>query len=257
MIARAYNKPLGYPGDYQVMLYYYRNALEGDSVFGKVFHKFFVEHPLSNGVRTRCGYVVNLMKSQHKRVLQRNGNRDDTLFRVTSLGCGPGREVSVFTNDDSDWPGEVIWTLVDQEEDTLGVAYHEGHREIMASKAKAMLQCLNVSFVQVLNEPGILPNEPQDFVFSTGLFDYLSQSRGERLIEGLYERLSNDGVLAVANALGPNEHSWCPEFVLDWTLIYRSRQEMQQLARLLPPSAEIEVTVEPGGAYYFIIIRKH
>jgi hypothetical protein len=50
---RAYTKPLGYPGDYKVMLYYYANTFEGESVFAKVLHKFAVEHPLSNGVRTR------------------------------------------------------------------------------------------------------------------------------------------------------------------------------------------------------------
>jgi extracellular factor (EF) 3-hydroxypalmitic acid methyl ester biosynthesis protein len=58
MIARAYQKPLGYPGDYRVMLYYYANAYEGDTAFAKLFHKLFINHPLSAGVCTRKDYVV-------------------------------------------------------------------------------------------------------------------------------------------------------------------------------------------------------
>src|SRR5262249_4846082 len=58
MVHRSYTKPLGYPGDYQVMEYYYDDSFEGDSAFAKVVHKLFVRHPLSAGVCTRKDYVL-------------------------------------------------------------------------------------------------------------------------------------------------------------------------------------------------------
>jgi hypothetical protein len=44
---------------------------------------------------------------------------------------------------------------------------------------------------------------------------------------------------------------------MDWTMLYRTRDEMLRLAGLLPENAEVSVVLEPGGAYYFLLVRKH
>ena len=45
--------------------------------------------------------------------------------------------------------------------------------------------------------------------------------------------------------------------ILDWTLLYRTREQMVRLGALVAgEAAEVEVTVEPGGAYYFLLVRK-
>ena len=255
MVHRSYTKPLGYPGDYRVMMYYYDNKLEGGSVFAQVFHKLFIEHPLSNGVRTRCDFVVGLMQKEHDRVIATN---QGGTFRVTSLGCGPARESAEYIAQRRDWSGDAIWTLIDQEDQTLSVAYNDCHREIAKAGARGRIQCLNVSFSQVLDDPTLVPlSDPQDLIFSVGLFDYLREVRAQELIGGLYDRLAPGGLLTVGNAAGPNEYSWSPEFILDWTLIYRTRDEMLRLTQNLPKGAEIDVVLEPGQAYYFLLIRKH
>ena len=35
------------------------------------------------------------------------------------------------------------------------------------------------------------------------------------------------GLLAIGNALGPNDHFWMCEFACDWTLIYRDRDDLR------------------------------
>jgi len=253
---RAYTKPLGYPGDYQVMLHYYANSFEGDSVFAKVLHKFAVEHPLSNGVRTRKDFMIEIMDREHERVIERHG--DATDFKVANLGCGPAREVSDFIAKKQSWPGSVTWTLIDQEEKALSVAYRTGQAEISRWGSSAKLFLLNLSFVQLLSEGVPLQeSSTQDFVFSTGLFDYIRESRAQTLILALYDLLAEDGLLAIGNAVAPQEMFWSAEFLVDWTILYRSRDEMLRLAALLPETAEVEVVAEPGQAYYFLMIRKH
>lgn len=256
MVHRAYTKPLGYSGDYQVMLYYYNNALEGDSVFARVFHKFAVEHPLSAGVRTRKDFVIELIEREHRRYLALQ--ESDSVFRVASLGCGPAWEVSDFIERQKGWPGQVVFTLIDQEDEALSIAYHQSQRQVQATGANAAIHCLNLSFIQVLRDPSLVPIEhPQHFIFATGLFDYLRESTAQVLIRALYEQLASGGLLAVGNAVSPNDHFWSPEFILDWTMLYRTREEMLRLGELLPDTAELDVAVEPGKAYYFLIVRKH
>jgi extracellular factor (EF) 3-hydroxypalmitic acid methyl ester biosynthesis protein len=256
IVRRAYTKPLGYSGDYQVMLYYYDDTPEGDSVFARVFHKFGVEHPLSAGVRTRRDYVIDLLENEHKRYLA--SGESEPIFRVASLGCGPAREVSDFIGRQKAWPGQAVFTLIDQEDEALSIAFHQSRRQVQATGANAVIQCLNLSFIQILRDPSLVPIEhPQHVIFATGLFDYLREATAQVLIRALYGQLAVGGMLAMGNALGPNDHFWPPEFMLDWTMLYRTRPEMRRLAALLPESAEVDVVVEPGKAYYFLLARKH
>ena len=252
---RAYLKPLGYPGDYQVMLYYYNKSFEGDSVFAKVFHRIGIEHPLAHGVCTRKDMIVDVMEVEHDRVLAERTS--DPVFRVASLGCGPAREVSEFIARRRVWPGSAVWTLIDQEEEALGVAYRACRREIGEWGSPGQLNLLNLSFVQMVNE-GVPVNQPesQDFIYCTGLFDYIKQERAQAIICTLFDLLAPGGLLSIGNAIAPQNCFWTPEFLGDWTILYRTREQVAGLADRLPVSARREVVVEPGNAYYFLNVRK-
>jgi hypothetical protein len=252
---RAYTKPLGYPGDYQSMASCYTNGYEGESTFAKVFHKFAVEHPLSNGVRTRKDYLVGVMKSEHEKLIE--SNQEAPVFRVVSLACGPAREVSDYIQASDGWPGKTIWTLIDQEEESLSVAYRDCQEKLAGIGSVGQLNLLNLSFVQLLTD-GVPLSQPrsQHLVFCAGLFDYLRESRAKILIRGLFDLLAEGGLLAIGNAVAPQEMFWSAEFLVDWTLLYRTEEEMLRLGALLPESAEVEVIKEPGQAYYFLLARR-
>lgn len=255
-VNRSYMKPLGYPGDYKVMEWCYANNYEGEDVFGRVLHKFFVDHyPLSIGVRTRKDLMVEIISREHQRKLAEMG--DDARFRVVSLGCGPAKEVSEYISRTKNWPGKSEWTLIDQEEEALSVAYQASRRQIGKWQSNADLSLLNLSFVQMLSE-GLPLQEPgtKDLIFSVGLFDYLRESRAQVLIRAMFDLLDEGGLIVIGNAVAPNEFFWAAEFLGDWTLLYRTKEEMRALANLVPESAEISVTTEPAGAYHFLLVRR-
>jgi hypothetical protein len=62
--------------------------------------------------------------------------------------------------------------------------------------------------------------------------------------------------MSVGNAISPQDCFWTAEFLGDWSMIYRTREQVERLATKLPDSAHREVIVEPGNAYYFLNIRK-
>ena len=256
LINRAYCKPLGYPGDFQTMVYVYKNALEGPNCFSRIFHKYICDEPLAAGVRTRKDLIKQLTVDETERIAQSEQN--DRMVRVTSLASGPAREVVEFVDERTTWPINIHWTLIDQEERALSLAYHDVYRKIADRQAPCTLRCMYMSFLQFIKDPSsVLANEPQDFIYAAGLFDYLGKRSAKKLIRVLFENLVPGGVIAVGNALRPALHFWTPEFLLDWTLIYRSEEEMHELAADVADRTEsIQVVPEASNAYYFLLIRK-
>jgi extracellular factor (EF) 3-hydroxypalmitic acid methyl ester biosynthesis protein len=252
LLHRSYHKPLGYAGDYSVMLHIYNNGFEGGTAFGQVFHKLACEEPLSAGVRTRKDFIKVVTAEEHRR------RRDQgELLRAMSLGCGPAREVVEYLAEGDTPPDGVHWTLIDQEEKALSVAYHDVLRGIDARQARCKAQCLYLSFEQLIRDPKAVSGEPQDLIYCIGMFDYLNRRRAQALLMALYERVSEGGLLVIGNALGPNDHFWMSEFAVDWTLIFRDREELRQLAEpALAVGATLDIQREVSQAYDFILLRK-
>jgi SAM-dependent methyltransferase len=251
VLRRAYEKPLGYPGDYVVMQHYFDNGFEGDKAFGMVFHKITNEHPLSAGVRTRSEWMAALIRERAKRT---NGSGP---LRVLSLGCGIGAEVGLVHSGPGAVTLPVRWTLIDQEDHALSLAYRQA-RKISDNGAPApQVSCVNVSFSRLFSgevAPGTWGQ--QDVIFAMGLFDYLREPGASMLIAGLYSLLRDGGVVVIGNAAKPNSHFWEPELALRWSLLYRDREEMEGLGACLPSSATVHVEVESMGAYHILSCQK-
>lgn len=252
LLHRSYHKPLGYPGDFTIMLHIYKDTFEGETAFGRVFHKLACEDPLALGVRTRKKLLKELMIGEYARRLA-----EGQTLRALSLGCGSAREVVEFVNELPEAPKGARWTLIDQEEKALSMAYHDVLRGIQARGGGSSAQCLFLSFEQLIRDPLAIRGEGQDFVYCVGMFDYLPKRRAQSLVQALYERVAPGGLLAIANASGPNEHFWQAELVLDWSLIYRDQATLRGLADPVASSAaSIEVRSEESGAYDFLLVRK-
>ncbi|HEY0135565.1 MAG TPA: hypothetical protein VGB85_15880, partial [Nannocystis sp.] len=252
LLHRSYHKPLGYAGDFSVMLHIYNDRFEGSTAFGQVFHKLACEEPLSAGVRTRKDFVKRITAEEHTR-----RRAEGHVLRALSLGCGPAREVVEYLAEGEAPPHGVHWTLIDQEEKALSVAYHDVLRGINQRQAGCTAQCLYLSFEQLIRDPLAVRGEPQDLVYCVGMFDYLNRRRAQALLVALYERVSSGGLLVIGNALGPNTHFWMSEFAVDWTLIFRDREELRQLAEpVVKAGAVLDIQREPSDAYDFILLRK-
>ena len=94
--------------------------------------------------------------------------------RIASLGSGPAREVEQFLASGRQRSAHVEFTLIDQEQAALKYALEKTYPLLATRNSRARVQCLNISFTDILRGGGGLTQlPPQDLIYSVGLIDYL------------------------------------------------------------------------------------
>jgi hypothetical protein len=103
---RSYGKPLGYPGDYEVMNQVYDWQRCGTTVYQMLMHRLGLEPSASrqHGSRARPYCAVGSGKGQAR------------AARIMSLGSGPAREIELYLAGTSLKNRRVEFTLIDQEQ---------------------------------------------------------------------------------------------------------------------------------------------
>ncbi len=219
---RAYNKPLGYPGDFGILDYIYRSRDVGPSLYGRLLHRLGVAS--LECVRTRMVMMRDLLS----KALAEQGNTDP--LQVISIGCGASEEIRQALLGPVSRPA--LFTLIDQDDRALDASFERIYPETMRHHGAVSLNCLQTGFQRLVDPRRIDPTlPPQDIIYSLGILDYLKQPRAKRFCQALYKRLKPGGRLVVANVQDlPDNGRWRAECLSDWTLIYRSREEMEDLA---------------------------
>ena len=97
-----------------------------------------------------------------------------------------------------------------------------------------------------------------DFVYAAGLYDYRSAPVAAALTCRLFELTRPGGLLLIPNFLTGNLDAGYMEAFMDWHLIYRSQDDMRELAAALPADqvATTEVFNDPGNAIAFLLVPK-
>src|SRR5882724_10623498 len=220
IIDRSYAKPLGYPGDFEIMNQAYDWERKGANVYQMLLHRLGLD--VLECVRTR----MEVVRSTIAEVVQEKGHA--RVARILSLGSGPAREVETFLASRSLKNRRVEFTLIDQEQAALNYAIEKTYPHVLNSQGQARVQCLNMSFTDILRGTGALGSlPPQDLIYSVGLLDYLTDRRATGLLARLYETLAPGGMVIIGNM---NETAlsnlWPMEFITDWTLYYRNDAQM-------------------------------
>ncbi len=245
---RAYRKPLGYAGDYEMMNIIYDRDTSGDSLFIKCLQRYFVDEPAAKALRNRRNFI---QKSIIEHLLSAPENE---ICRIMSVASGPASEIQQLITDqpallkqrrveihliDQDcealkYSQKVLTALIRNNQLPLAVYYH--HLKIKAVICDSFSQ--------------------KDFnlIYSAGLFDYLKDNASKSLAENLFSMLQNGGELIIGNFSKANPNNFGMGLVLDWHLIHRSSADMKNLFGHL--SRKYRIESEEEGVNLFAIINK-
>ncbi len=249
-VYRTFHKPLGYAGDYQMVNMILRDPHEGATMFAKLVNVVFLQNPPAEAHRNRIKHLVQRLQEETRRAAAA-GRR----LRVLNLGCGPAREVQLFLEDPL--ADQVDFRLLDFNAETLD--YTRGVLAELKGRLgrRTGIVCEEKSIHQLLKDygrPETAPAGSYDMVYCAGLFDYVADRVCARLTEMFYGMLAPGGLLLVTNvdASKPFRHSM--DYLLEWHLIYRTRDHMRLLA---PASSHAPaVLTDPTAVNLFLELRR-
>jgi hypothetical protein len=257
MYRRVYEKPLGYAGDYQLMIYYFTDTFSGDTLYDRFLHFTGQNYPHSYAILAR----ERLTREAVRSVIARG-----KAARVVSLACGPAIELQRLLGeiDEIEEPLELI--LIDQDEQTMHYCHDAVSRKIVSRHQERQgliqLNCLHLSIRQIIKpkdetEKRFVASvlKDVDLIYSIGLYDYLPETVARALTTKLYTMLVPGGRLLIANFRECPVSTWLGEYVLSWHLDYRTPETMLGLTtRLSPEPAKKEVILDDTELCMFLDI---
>ncbi|HTQ50679.1 MAG TPA: class I SAM-dependent methyltransferase [Candidatus Acidoferrales bacterium] len=249
---RAYEKPLGYAGDYEMVNMIALNPYQGKTLFDKIVNLWFLSQWPSRAHRNRLLYLKERLEDETRRAL-----RNHQKARIYNFACGPAIEVQRFLAD-FQFNEEAELTLADFNQETLDYVTRAVRKIKDRLSLGTSVKFQRKSVYQILKENQTKPDtRPEyDFIYCAGLFDYLPDTTCRQLMEAFYGWLAPGGLLVVTNVMDNRPFRHMLEFVLDWYLIYRN---VEQGAGVIPESIPADarnIKVDSTGVNIFIEVRK-
>jgi len=221
--ARSFRKPRGYSGDAVMIDYIYsKNCRLGEhdevTALGERIFSYNCDTPACAAVRTRRDLVASIIDQ-----VCALHDRPDIL----SVACGHLREATLCRSIAAGDAGRLI--ALDQDELSIGVVDRE------MSDLGVIPVCSSIKSL-FRSE---LAHEKFDFIYSTGLYDYLDDRIATKLTSRLFAMLNPGGRLLLANFLPDIWGAAYMESFMGWQLIYRTPEQLINLASQIP---EAEIT---------------
>ncbi len=94
------------------------------------------------------------------------------------------------------------------------------------------------------------------FIYSMGLFDYLTPPVAKAVLRNLYQLLQPGGEMIIGNFHVSNPSKIYMEYWGDWVLYYRTEEEFLNLLKI-EQGVEKSVTFDDTGIQMFLRIKRH
>ena len=245
-VFRAYTKPLGYAGDYQMVNQILGDPRQGPSTYFQIVNAAFLQAAVVIAHRNRIDILVDFLKRMADAAMHTG-----KTFHILNVGCGPAIEIQRFLQS-YPHPEFLSFELVDFSEETLAWT-----REKLSSIVKQIGKPVAINYVhdsvhKLLKrriDPASESAREFNAAYCAGLFDYLSDKVCLRLTAHFAARTHHGGALLITNVHSNNPEQSGMEHLLEWYLIYRDEAK---IASLLPSeSITRNVYVDTTGVNVF------
>lgn len=252
---RAFEKPLGYAGDFELVNMIARDPFEGASLYAMLINHWLLQQAPSAGHRNRLQRLEDVLVQESARCLARGRG-----MRALNLACGPAIEVQRFVSRHRA-SEQTSFCLLDFNDETI-----EHTRRALGQIRKLHGRATSFDFVRrsvqhLLREAGALgrngtAQDQFDLVYCAGLFDYLTDPVCQRLMKVMCQRLAPGGLLLVTNVDPGRSVGLSLDYMLDWPLIARSAAQLRRMAASAGLTDGVTVNAEATGVNLFLEFRR-
>ncbi|HEX9305997.1 MAG TPA: class I SAM-dependent methyltransferase [Anaeromyxobacter sp.] len=236
-------KPRGYAGDAEMMRLIYEHRPAGHHAFDRLLHQHAVSKPSAEAVRARRRLVAELLREVDA------GFGHPAPFRFLSVASGPAfelRDIYLAAHD----ARRFECTLLDQDPQALEAA-RGSIAAVEAEHGPIRATAVTESVRTMLRDRGLRERLGRfHYVYSMGLFDYLTPPVARAVLSRLFGLLEPGGALVVGNFHLANRSRVYMDYWMDWPLYYRSEGSFLALAEGLP--SRTSVTFDPTGCQMFL-----
>ncbi len=244
---RAYNKPRGYAGDYEMMNHLYRDEVVGKTLFDQCMHRYLIDEPAALAVKNRGAYLAQKINDLFENTSQKQS------LKILSIASGPAMEQQLFLQNNKNYYGRnAEFTCLDQDEESLKHAQRQ-----LLSMERFLQSGFNFKFNNMAIKNVIAngcPEDNYDLIYSAGLFDYFTEPVAQLAAKKMLEAVKPGGKVIIGNFSKDNPTVPLMELILDWHLIYRSNNDLLRMFDGL--GSKIWVEKEPLGINLFVVIQK-
>jgi hypothetical protein len=246
---RAYSKPLGYAGDYQMMnMIYHRGRDQSSNLFTKCLNQYFLTRPAAVAVKNRSQYLkAKILETVRSKL------KTGQTVKILSLASGPAQEVILALREmgKSEADRVELW-LIDQDIESLRYAQRDLRRTTIELDLNPKIFFENTAIKNILKEG--LPVSNIDLIYSAGLFDYFTDPVVVMSAQLIMRHLAPSGRAIIGNFDSDNPTRPLMEAILDWNLIHRTEDEMLKL--FSQASQKLKVEREDSKINLFVVMEK-
>ena len=255
---RAFNKPLGYAGDFEMVRMMLSKPWEGQNTFAKIINAAALRHDAPAAHRNRIDLLEESLSRETNRVL--TANKGQERVKILNLGCGPAVEIEQFAESDAAC-GSTDFTLIDFNTETLDHVRSNMIPKVMRVRPETQIETQQRSVHEIIQmsmgEDADVEthagHQQYDMVYCAGLFDYFRDTTCGFLIQLFYSWVKPGGLVLVTNVTPAHSSIAIMGLVLDWNLELRDEATMRSLA---PELGQQTTYTDETGVNIMLEIRK-
>lgn len=244
------SKPLGYGGDFITMNYIYDYNSEnylGDSSYSMLINKYTCT------INVACSNIArkNYLKSRILNNIEENNN----VAKILSVGSGPARELIELLSEDL-VKSSLEFHCLDFEQKAIDLVKSNLSR-IQYDSRNIQIKFIKTDLISLVKKKSF-KKELFDFIYISGVFDYLSQRLCTSLTKELFYLLGKDKHLLIANmSLERAKHRAYYEMFGEWIMVHRTKDDMIQWLKFIQHDCNFHMEdVHDCESYNFIDIQR-
>jgi len=247
IVKHAFEKPRGYPGDYNLLEIIYDNKAISEDI-GFCYDRYFLNNAYAVAVRSRKDKMREILTD-----FIRNFNIKP--LKILNLACGSCREIKeLFIDKKFTFQQRIEFSLVDQDNEALELC-----KSFLKDNSMTSFKFLQHNVLEYIRDSEKYQSilDKYDMIYTIGLADYLPDRILKNLLSFCFTLLNSDGKLIIAHKDISKYKPLAPNWACDWNFYPR---DQDYLIKMINESGinnfRLKIEREPSRVILFLILTK-